>query len=453
MSLSGSFIRNIIAPLWAAKEGSPYLRHLKLIERMKQRAPVQVKADQWRQLKALLRHAVVNTTYYADRFDKAGIRIEELSNLDDFLLVPFLTKDDIRASSQRMIARNINNDRLVLKKTSGSTGVSLELYVDEPSIQWKRGVTLSYDRWAGWDLGEKIGALWGNPQHNRNWRAKLRNLLLDRYIFLDTLQMTEQSMMVFHQRLCSYRPVLLFGHAHSLFLFAAFMKKKGLSGVHPQGIISTCMVLHDFERATIEEVFGCRVHNRYGCEEVSLIACECSAHNGLHLNCDTLIVEFIRDGKPVKAGEPGAIVVTDLTNYGMPIIRYKVGDVGIPSGKTSCLCGCTYPLMDSVEGRVADYVVTPDGNYISGISLTENFAMHLPGVKQMQIIQEKIDRLTFRVVKGELFTDVTISDLKQLALKRFGQQMHFTIEYVEKIQSEQSGKYRFCISKVPNPFT
>ena len=160
------------------------------------------------------------------------------------------------------------------------------------------------------------------------------------------------------------------------------------------------MVLHDFERKCIEEAFGCKVINRYGCEEVSLIACECEAHEGLHLNLNTLIVEFIKDGRPVKPGEPGSIVVTDLTNYGMPFIRYKVGDVGIPADKR-CSCGRSLPLMQSLEGRVADYVVTPEGNLISGISLTENFAMKLPEIKQLQIIQERTDFLIFKIVKGE----------------------------------------------------
>jgi len=85
--------------------------------------------------------------------------------------------------------------------------------------------------------------------------------------------------------------------------------------------------------------------------------------------------------------------------------------------------------------------------------LTENFAMHLPGVKQMQILQEKIDFLVFRIVKGELFTENSVQDINRLALERFGDQMSWQIDYVDSIQSEKSGKYRFCISRITNPFT
>lgn len=444
--------KHIVAPLWAMKEGTPYLGHLKALEGQDRLSYAQLRERQSEKLVLLLKHAYEHTNFYRRRFDEAGVSVKDIRTVDDLVRLPILGKDDIRANKAGMIADNVPKEKLFAKKTSGSTGVSVELYVDEESAQWKRACALKYDRWAGWDFGHKTGAIWGNPRHNLNWRTRLRNLLLERYLFLDTLKMDESSMRQFYNELKEKRPTILFGHAHSLFLFARFMEENGLNGIHPRGIISTCMVLHDFERQTIERVFGCRVTNRYGCEEVSLIACECPQGN-MHLNNDTLIVEFIRDGKPVAPGEPGAIVVTDLTNYGMPFIRYKVGDVGIPSAKTSCPCGCTYPIMDSLEGRVADYVVTPDGNYISGISLTENFAMHLPGVKQMQIVQEQLDHLIFKIVKGESFSEQTVADIKRLAYERFGDRMRFDIEYVDSIQSESSGKYRFCISKLQNPFS
>ncbi|RII27482.1 MAG: capsule biosynthesis protein CapK [Geobacter sp.] len=452
MSITGAFIRALIAPLWAMKEKSPYLQYIKTIEHMHCLPIEKAREEQLQRLRTIVRHAYAQSDYYHERFDESGITPDKIEKLSDLQYLPLLTKDDIRANKERMTAHNIPKTNLVQKKTSGSTGVSVELYMDKDSGEWKRAVTIVYDRWAGWDIGERVGAIWGNPECYQNWRMYLRNMLLTRHCYLDTLKMDEQSMLFYHSTLLKKKPTILFGHAHSLFLFARFMEQKGLSDIKPKGIISTCMVLHEFERETIERVFGCRVTNRYGCEEVSLIACECTEGN-MHINCDTLIVEFIRDDKPVPAGEPGSIVVTDLTNYGMPMIRYKVGDVGILSATTSCACGCTYPIIESLEGRVADYVVTPNGSYISGISLTENFAMYLPGVKQMQIVQERIDFLVFRIVKGELFTEQTVQTVNHLAHERFGDQMNWQIEYADSIQSEKSGKYRFCISKLPNPFS
>ena len=80
------------------------------------------------------------------------------------------------------------------------------------------------------------------------------------------------------------------------------------------------------------QAFGCKVTDRYGCEEVGLIACECERHAGLHLNIEHLYIEFLRpDGSPAASGEEGAIVITDLLNHGMPFIRYRIEDVGVPT--------------------------------------------------------------------------------------------------------------------------
>lgn len=443
--------RHIVAPVWAVKERSPYLKHLKYLENAQFMPLDKVRREQWVRFKKLLMHAYDNTDYYNESIRTRGITPDDIKSLDDLCRLPVLTKDDIRANKERMAARNIRKEKLIPKKTSGSTGVSLEFYWDEDSQQWKRACAIRYDRWTGWDIGENIGAVWGNPEYKKSWRGYIRNFLLERYTYLDTLKMDEKAMTNFYHRIKKKRPTLLFGHAHSLYLLARFLGSQGIYDIRPRGIISTAMALHDFERKKIEDVFGCKATNRYGCEEVSLIACECKAHNGLHINMDTVIVEIIRDGKPVKPGESGAIVVTDLTNYGMPFIRYKVGDIGIPSERI-CSCGCAYPLLESLEGRIADYVLTPEGDYISGISLTENFAMHLPAVKQMQIVQEELDFMIFRIVKGENFAEKTMNDIARLVRKRFGGKMRHSVEFVDSIQSEMSGKYRFCISKLQNQF-
>jgi len=330
----------------------------------------------------------------------------------------------------------------------------VQVLVDEAAQQFKRACTLRSDQWSGWRLGERVAAIWGNPQIRTDWRGRLRRALLERnYANLDTLRMDEAAMGAFADILVRTPPSLLFGHAHSLHLLAAFLKAKRPSAViRPRAIVSTCMVLHDWERRTIEEVFQCAVTNRYGCEEVSLIACECERHNGLHINAEGIYLELLRsDGTPTASGEPGRIVVTDLVNWAMPILRYEVGDVGVMAERR-CSCGRGLPLLERIEGRVADYVVTPTGNLVSGISLTENFAVKVPGLTQLQIVQESIDRFLFRIVKGSDFGPHSLETMRQLVSEFFGAEVRFECEYVDRIPQEPSGKYRFCISNVKNPF-
>jgi phenylacetate-CoA ligase len=251
----------------------------------------------------------------------------------------------------------------------------------------------------------------------------------------------------------------VFGHAHSLYMLACVLNKSGIADIRPNGIISTAMPLHDYQRKAIEQALGVPVTNRYGCEEVSLIACQCERHQGLHVAAESVYVETASGGRQpaVSDGEQrphgrrspntGPLLVTDLVNFAMPLIRYQIGDVATLSD-TPCSCGRGLPVMEKVEGRDADYVVTPAGSLISGISLTENFAVLIKGAAQVQIIQETLTHLRVRMVRDPIWDTESERQIRELVLKTFGPTMTYDLEFVDLIPQEPSGKYRFCVSKV-----
>ena len=267
------------------------------------------------------------------------------------------------------------------------------------------------------------------------------NTLVDRAVYLDTIQLDSARLQEFVRTIRRQKPGLIFGHAHSLYLLASALQKANIADIRPQGIISTAMPLHDYQRVVIEAVFGVPATNRYGCEEVSLIASECEAHKGLHVAAESIFTE-VKGG-----GETGPLLVTDLSNFAMPLIRYQIGDV-VTQTTRKCTCGRGLPLIEKVEGRDADYVVTPAGKLISGISLTENFAVLIRGAAQVQIIQETQTYLRVRMVTDATFDDESRRQIAQLVLDTFGPTMQYQLEVVDDIPQEPSGKYRFCISKV-----
>ncbi len=448
-----TILRHVVAPAWAWWEQSPYLRHYRQLQRRQFDPPEVVHRRQWQAVADLLHHAYATTPFWRDQLDRQGIRPDQVRSFEDFRAIPVLTKELLRSQAAQLVSDRFRDAYLHRKKTSGSTGVSVEVLVDEAAQQWKRACTLRSDEWSGWRFGEPVAKVWGNPEYlQHGWRGWLRNRLLDRARYLDTLQMDDSTLGRFARSLRRQPPALLFGHAHSLYLLAEYLRARGGAGFRPRGVIATAMTLHSWERQTIEEVFACQVTNRYGCEEVSLIACECEQHAGLHINADGVYVEVLRpDGSPAQAGEVGAVIVTDLANRAMPLLRYQVGDLAVPSGR-HCPCGRGLPLLERVEGRVADYVVAPDGKLISGISLTENLALLVPGIAQFQIVQESLTRFRFRIVRGPLFGPRSLERLRQLVSTRFGAQVEFTCEYLDRIPREASGKYRFCVSKVTNPY-
>lgn len=450
MDVFSAISHSIIAPLWATWERSPYLHHYRNLLKT-QYAPVDViRGRQLEDVRNLLCHAYKTIPFWKQRMNESGLDPEHIWSLDDLQILPLLTKFDLREQGEQLLSSQFSKHDLHVHTTSGSTGTSVVTYSDEACQQFKRGATLRSDEWSGWRLGERRALIWGNPQIRSDWKGKIRRALLERdYVYLDTLLMTERSMEEFAEILISKPPSMLFGHAHSLYLFACYLKsQKPHFTIRPRAIISTCMVLHVFERECIEDIFSCSVTNRYGCEEVSLIACECKDGAGLHVNADCLYVELLdKAGKHCQPGVPGRVVVTDLKNWAMPIIRYEVGDMAVWADR-SCSCGRTLPLLERVEGRVADYVVTAKGEFISGISLTENFAVKVPGVAQMQIVQNDLSNFTFNIVKGNSFGSESLLVIDRLVQKYFGDDVSYDFHYVDKIRPDKSGKHRFCISNI-----
>jgi phenylacetate-CoA ligase len=432
--------RHVMHPLMAWRAGSGHLHHLRELRRRQYDSPEVIRARQLAALQAQLRHAYATVPYYRAAWNAAGVHPDDVKSLDDLETFPILTKADIRRHERSLISSEFDVAKLRIKRTSGSTGVPLNIYIDEPAVQWKTACTLRSDEWSGWRLGQRVAKVWGNPEYRHfGLKGRLRNFFFDRAVYLDTLNLNDDRIAEFAATIRRHRPGLIFGHAHSLYLLACSLKKSDILDIGPNGIISTAMLLHDWQRVVIEQVFACPVTNRYGCEEVSLIASECEEHRGLHVNADSIHAEV--------DASTGQLLVTDLTNRAMPLIRYRIGDVVVPSCR-KCPCGRGLPLIESVEGREADYVLTPAGRLISGISLTENFALLVPGTAQMQIVQESLTELRIRLVPDEEFGPESRRKIAELILETFGPGVRHDVELVEAIPQEPSGKYRFCISKV-----
>ncbi len=155
-------------------------------------------------------------------------------------------------------------------------------------------------------------------------------------------------------------------------------------------------MLEPSARTLIEEVFGCRVFNRYGCREVSVIASECAEHAGMHVMAEGLYVEVVRGDRPAQPGELGAVLVTDLLNLAMPLVRYRIGDMAaVEDG--GCACGRGLPRLRTVEGRVTDFLVGTDGRLVSGAALTVCVVAKRPTLGQVQLWQDRPGRVLYKI--------------------------------------------------------
>lgn len=440
--------RNFFEPVHGFLAKSPKLPYWKHLEKTQYYSHEALSAIGWRRLKGLLDFVWENNAFYRQRLEQNSIRPADIQRPEDMRRLEILTKNDIRKNSVHMISRGYPVDGLLKVQTGGSTGKALELFLNEECSEQRNACARRHDCWTGWKPGEPVAACWGNPHFPEKLKDKLATYLLTPMIFLDTMRVDEAAVRAFVAQWQRVRPTLLFGHAHSLFLLAQYLKNLNINSLTPKGILSTSMMLIPAERQLIEEVFGVKVIDRYGCEEVGLIACECERHEGMHLNIEHLFIEFLReDGTPAANGEPGRIVITDLLNLAMPLIRYQVEDVGVPTGRR-CSCGRGLPLMEGVAGRVADFLIRPDGSRVAGISLIENSLTRLPGIDQMQIVQEDYREIVLRVVLGEEYSAEVERQLVTYFHSVFGQEAKIQVVPVEQLAPEQSGKFRFSICRI-----
>jgi phenylacetate-CoA ligase len=433
---------------WDFKEGYVRLGEFKNLAEQQYWNQEKIAHLQNEKLDKLIKHAAATSPWYREVFQRIGLNPNKNITRADLLQIPVTTKLQIRENTEKFISTVHDAKNLPKAKTGGSTGVSLNLFFDRQCQKLRNGAQIYADSFSGWAPGMRIAAVWGNPPVALTLKQKLRWFLLERMIYLDTMNLNPDSMDTFISRWRTFEPEMIFGHSHSIYIFAKYILDKGIVDLRPKGIVATSMMLLDHEREIIEQAFGCKVSNRYGCEEVGLIAVECEQHKGMHINSSHIILECLDEqDQPVPFGTPGKLVITDLNNYAMPLIRYRVEDVGVLSERR-CSCGRTTPILERLEGRVADFLKKTDGGQVAGVSLVERTLTKIPGIEQMQLVQEKIDEILINRVKGPEFTANTDEKLLEEFRIVFGDQVALIIRDVEKIPQEKSGKYRFSICKI-----
>jgi phenylacetate-CoA ligase len=443
MDLMGILSRKFFVPFYNRRHGIDNRAVIERLMKSQYFSEEQIREDQWHDLKNLLDFVYKSNTFYRKRFNAAGLAPADITTPEDFARFPVLTKDDIRNNMDDLITGGYDKSRMRWKRTGGSTGVPLQLYWDREAMNLKHAVTYRHNSWAGYRPGVKQAALWGDTDREYSLKEKIYGALYVRTIFLDTLNMNDARMHDFVRRIRRYKPKILFGHGHSLYSFAQFLLDSNFRDLKFEGVISTAETLFAHERSVVEEVFGKIVFDRYGCEEVSLIASECECHDGLHVCAEGLYTELIGGDEET----PGRLIITDLANRGMPFIRYEIGDLATArSGK--CACGRGLPRIGKVVGRTTDVLYTPDGRKISGVSILDTFTIHIPGFKQTQIVQEKLDKIIFNVIKSEEFGNDSLEILDRSVPKYFGPKMKYEINFVEQIPLTGRGKFQFSVCKL-----
>ena len=435
--------RNVVYPLYeSGLMRRSTLRYLAEYERNQWLPAERIQALQWRKLQALIAHCWERVPFYRDHWGRAGMSDPaEICSLQDYARLPVLTKRDLREDFERLKADGYR-DRLLYKTTGGSTGEPVTLGYTRESYERRTAVMLRGYRWAGAPLGRHVLFLWGHDPDGQSLKERLYHAAFNRRI-LNAYVMGEHNMAAYADAIDADRPRTLVGYVSPLVRLAKWLDAHGRRVHAPEALICAAEPLYPHHRALLERVFGCRVHNTYGCREVMLVASECDVCEGLHVNADHLHVELGAPAYETGHAVPREVLITDLHNYGMPLMRYANGDIATEK-HGNCTCGRGLPLLANVDGRRMDALRTPEGHFVG--EFLEFLVFATPGIVRFQAAQHSIDTIEVTLVRGDGFQASSLDALRERFRESYGDSTRLTFHFADDIPLTPTGKLRVAIS-------
>jgi len=399
----------------------------------------------------LMQHAYRFCRYYREIFRDIGAAPWDLNSIGDLQKFPVLTKELIRENLDGILAKNIDPRRRLRSATGGSTGRPLVFYRDQTCREKKLAMQLNFMRWYGFLPGDKHLFFWGAARdYDRldTFKARIVQRAATRRWFVNMNDLKTENFDRTVERLANLRPRLVSAYPNIIYSFAQEVEKRN-KRVKFDKIVVTAEQLFEHQREKIEKVFGAEVFEQYGSREFGTIAGECLYHDGLHYFAPGVVLETVtEEGRP--SGEnPGNLLVTDLWNYAMPLIRYQVGDL-VRLEHAPCKCGCELPRVGAVAGRVVDAVIKPGGEAIAGQALIAVIRKSEIDA-QTQIIQKGPVEFVLNYVSGRKLPEDKLSFIRSGFNSVMENQVKIDFNRVDKIERDRSGKFRYIKSEVRSP--
>ena len=446
--------RHLLAPTLDAMRGAHTMRCLAQLEQSQWWPASRLQGLQSERLQRLVQHAYAHVPFYRETMAKHGLAPSDIRDVSDLVRLPILSKTAVRTQLPRLISDTCEPASLLRGTTSGSTGTPLVFYSTRHD-QIDRGYarTARAFQWAGLEIGDRfayVGRLHNEPRLRGRVVQRASNRA-KRVMHVNPDQLEENRLAQTVDRLRRARLHGLWGYPMSLAVIAEFIRRESVQAPTLNSIVTGGAQLPPTARRLLTEVFGTEPHSKYATTEVFGIASECEAHEGLHVQAEDVIVEVVDDaGHPVPVDSHGRIIVTNLHNYGMPFIRYDIGDIGSLAEGT-CTCGRALPRLADIWGRNNSYILTPAGRRVSSGGLHFERLADLP-VLQYQMVQEDIDTVILRLVPFEGLSSTEQEDLKTAARALFADDLadipSLTVELVQDIEPGPSGKHTFVFSRV-----
>lgn len=409
-----------------AFKGSPVKEHYTDIAMLLEGYNREGETSKEKKLSGLLHHATATTPFYQ--------AFKGFESLKDF---PIITKTDIRDNFNAFTSNAFTKTEHIPAVTSGSTGTPFKVLQHGDKKKRNTADTMYFARKAGYHLGDRL--LYMKIWSANNKKAALPGLMQN-IVPVDVITFNDAEVEALIGQMESDKSTFSFlGYSSALELICKWLDATGHGKVNTKlsSAISMSETLNDYTKSTIEKYFGVPVYSRYSNLENGILAQQVpgSGHKYL-INTASYVIEIFKMEKdePVAEGESGRIVVTDLYNHTMPMIRYDTGDIGRMSLEKDAAFN---QYLDVVEGRKLDLLYATDGTLVSSYIVYKNMWQYTE-ISQYQLVQYGPGDYLFKInMNGEFLKEEQLIN----EFKRYlGSNANFTIEYVDEIPLLSSGK-------------
>lgn len=396
---------------------------------------------QFLELKKFIDYAYQNSVFYQKLYE--DFDLSKIESIDDLSLLPILEKEEFRLNIDSIYT--VSETESIPSFTGGTTGKAIKVLFTKEDFQKRMAYLDAFKMKIGVDPFKSKKATFSGRQFTKPGTSEVfwrYNRAYNQKLY-STFDLTEENMSFYVEDLNQFKPEVINGFVSAIYEIAKYIETEHLTlEFSPKAIFTTSETLLVHHRELIERVFKSKIYNQYASAEGAPFVTECKEGN-LHYNLDTGVIEFI------ETPYGNEILVTSFTTHGTPLIRYRIGDKIELSNKIDCKCGSSHPIVEKIEGRQVEFLISVDGKKVS-LSHLADVIKGLPNnVKKMQFVQEQKDVIKIKLIvdAGSYHQKDEDSIVNEMHY-RFGASMTIIFEYVESIPREKSGKFALIKNKL-----
>jgi phenylacetate-CoA ligase len=447
------YLQNAACSWYGRKEakirlGSEFERYLAQFLESEKLSQSEIRAFQDEQVRELIRYAYDYVPFHRDRMRERSLTPADVRSVDDLQKLPILTKEDVRNNRNRLLSTEARTTDLQHRRTSGTTGKALELYVSRSAIAMQWAIwwrhRMRFDVQPGtWHVnftGKVVVPMTQNDPPYWRWNRPVHQALINMQ------QLTPSKMGPILRFLDEQSFELYTGYPSIIHALVMAANQAGLRLHNAPKLIATgAENILENQRADITEFTGSVVTDQWGMTEACANASQCR-HFAYHEDFEFGVIERVEESQ-INNVRQGRLLCTGFTTPEFPLIRYDVGDIGMWHSDQTCPCGLQSPTLQGIVGRADDYVLTPEGTRIMRF---DYIFKHAPNVRECQVVQERVGEITLSLVRRDAYNSTDENILRHEVRKWISPTLGVRFNYVSEIPRGANGKFRAVKSLLRN---